>query len=204
MRSYCNELMKDMKIAVDNFPFESKSAYSNLMAQTYYFTSHSVRLLGLALSRTSVNQVDLFNYFTHQIEEENNHEKLALTDLKFLGGSLSEYPELPICRMMWETQYYKLEHIGAPTLLGYILVLESIAVYFAEDIAIKAEVLAKEKSVNRFMKVHGNEDGDHVDHGFKVLDKFGVGHEKSVEENMSQTAWAYQNMLNFIALSHSD
>ena len=198
MRDYCHQLMKNIETALQAFPFDSKEAYGNLMAQTYYFTSHSVRLLGLALSRTSVNDKEFFKYFSSHIKEEENHEKLALADVNALGFDIKQFPELPICRMLWEPQYYKVNYIGAPVLLGYILVLESVALNFASDMATKAKRLDS-STVNRFMKVHGEEDVAHVAMGFDVLNAMDSSLEKDVKNNMDQTAWGYATMLNLIA-----
>ncbi len=180
--------------AIDEFEWENTDFYARYLAQTYFYTSHSVRLLGLALSRTEVSEKGLFEYFSSHIGAEINHEKLALSDLRNLGQDLEDHKESVYCRMLWESQYYKVEYECSLSLLGYILFLEILAIKRASVICKRA---AGEESTN-FMKVHGEEDISHVEVAINKIEEFDGNKIEKVLSNMKQTCAAYVAMLESI------
>lgn len=189
---------------VDRFPWQNRRLYGNYLAQTYYYTSHSVRLLGLMLSKTPVENGALYNYLVRHIKEENHHEQLALSDLRDLGFGIEEFPELDATRMLWEPQYYKISEIGVPAAFGYVMMLELLAVERAPWIASQVEGLANSGKCNRFMEVHGKEDVSHVERGFTQMESFEAAFHEPIRKNMSQTAAAFGFMLDIIGALNAD
>jgi hypothetical protein len=144
-----------------SFPWEDAYAYGLYLAQTYYYVCHSTRLLAVAAGRMSHADVAFHRRFLEHAAEEKGHEMMALKDLQNLGFSLEDFPELSETRMFWETQYYKIEHCDPLSVMGYILVLEAIACQECPWIKGEVEKFHPAKC-NTFVRVHGEEDPEHV------------------------------------------
>lgn len=197
-QQFSRQLLDDMVEKVDRFPWRNQRAYGNYLAQTYYYTSHSVRLLGLMLAKTPVENAGLYDYLVRHIKEENHHEQLALSDLHDLGFDIKEFPELGATRMLWEPQYYKISEIGVPVAFGYIMMLELLAVERASWIASQVKGLGGSGKCNRFMEVHGKEDVAHIERGFIQMQSLEASFHEPIKKNMSQTAVACGLMLSTI------
>ena len=160
-----------------------REVYKQFVSQVYYFVSHSTRMLAAAMSETSNEKY--YDRLVAHIKEEDKHEKLALMDLKQLGGKLADYPEAGITRSMWESQFYKISK--SPTsLLGYILALELIAVEVYPDVRPLLEKTYSLKCLN-FIRVHSDEDPDHVVKAMQQLDMLAGEEQRLAVENFEQT-----------------
>lgn len=197
-KEFSRPLLNQLVTSIDHFPWNNRHAYANLMAQTYYYTSHSVQLLGLMVSKTPVENAVMYDYLIRHIKEENHHEQLALADLNDLGYAIEDFPELDICRMLWEPQFYKINEIGTPVVFGYIMMLELLAVERAPMIASLTADLVSSGKCNRFMDVHGKEDIKHVERGFEQMENLEPKFHSAIKNNMTQTSYAYRQMLETI------
>lgn len=168
---------------VTNAPWESEEFYRTYLSQIYYFVSWSTRMLAAAASVTGSS-----GYYARLIEhlkEESGHEKMALADLKAMGGSISDYEELGVTRALWEPQFYKVQR--TPTaLLGYIIALEMVAVKVYPDLMTKLESRYGRKAVT-FVRVHGTEDPDHVDKAVEQIAMLPPSEQAAVIANFEQT-----------------
>ena len=116
-----------MSEGIRNYPWENKRAYAEFLAQTYYYICHSTRLLAASAARFSQEDQGMHKRFLLHTDEENSHELLALRDLQKLGFSIKDFPEMAQTRILYEVQYYKVEHCDPAALMGYILALETLA-----------------------------------------------------------------------------
>lgn len=183
-----------MAQAIRAFPWKDKRAYGMYLAQTYYYVCHSVRLLAVAAGRMSMQDNAYHKRFLTHIREENGHEVMALKDLERLGYTLEDFPELPETRMFWETQYYKIEHVDPLSVMGYILALEAIA---CEQCPWIVSELKKHlpDDPHTFMKVHGEEDPDHVTKAVEQVNSLPPERQIHVYANLEQTAVGLSNIL---------
>jgi thiaminase len=174
--------------------WENKDTYACYLAQTYYYVAHSTRLLASAASRFSQEEAHFHRRFLKHCQEENSHEILAKNDLEKLGYKLSDFPELEETRMFYEAQYYKVEHLDPISLLGYILPLEIIACTECPKLYHFVRNIWGEKCAS-FLKVHGEEDPDHVDKALELLNSLSPSRLKIIEENFKQTVKAFSMLL---------
>src|SRR3712207_1317678 len=107
MRGLFDEGMAIAGKAVEAYPWKHKASYANALAQTYYYVSHSTRLLAVSASRFALEDEALHRRFAAHMVEEKSHHLLAAHDLKVLGHSLTDFPELPATHAFYESQYYK-------------------------------------------------------------------------------------------------
>lgn len=128
MKDIYKKQVNEIQSSIQNFPWENEKSYANFLAQTYYFVSHSTKLLQVSCDHFGERHKEQHERFKEHISEENGHEKIAEVDLKNLGYRVSDFVETSQTRFLYEPQYYKNEHISPLALLGYILFLEGISV----------------------------------------------------------------------------
>jgi hypothetical protein len=199
MKAVLTECDRRLGHAIAQFPWTDRRAYAEWLAQTYYYVRHSTRLLAAAAARFAFGKRDaaFHQRFSAHMGEEKNHEILCVQDLKCLGFNLEEIRERSSVRMLYEPQYYKIEHQGPIALFGYILPLEVVGPSSGKKLL---EPLARahgDKSVS-FLKLHAAEDVRHLDKALELLDGLAEPERELIEQNMWQTTYAYGGMLEDI------
>jgi hypothetical protein len=183
--------------SVRQFPWADRRPYADWLAQTYYYVHHSTRLLAASAAHFPVDERGdaLHHRFGKHIAEEKKHEKLCVHDLRILGFSVSDFPERHSTRMFYEPQYFKIEHRDPTALFGYILVLEVLGA--VGDGRAMMETLSRAHGANSFsfVKLHCEEDPDHIEKGFAMVEGCTAAQLALIEENAWQTAHAYAALL---------
>lgn len=177
------------------FDLNNKYAYANFLAQTYYYVSHSTRLLAFAAGMYKGDEEKLFRRYIKHISEEASHEILALKDLEELGFTIEQFHELPETKNLWEAQYYKVLHTDPTSFMGYILALEAFACNYFPGFLVKLQEAYGSKAV-RFVKVHAEEDPDHVTKAYEFIESLSDNRKDEIAKNVLQTAKSYSYMLN--------
>jgi pyrroloquinoline quinone (PQQ) biosynthesis protein C len=195
----------DVAEALECFPWESKQAYAGWLAQTYFYVRHSTRLLAAAAARFGMdNRSNAFHVrFGAHIGEERSHEKLTLHDLAQLGVAADTLCELNSTRMFYETQYYKIEHIGPYAIYGYILMLEATGPVCGDAI-VERVTRAFGPRCATFLKLHAAEDVDHVQRALELVEQLDKSTHEVVLQNLHQSGQAYRLMLGEITASIRD
>ncbi len=185
--------------SLEDFPWDSKLAYAEFLAQTYYYIRHSTRLLAASASRFSQEDQAMHKRFMKHSDEENSHELLAVRDLQKLGFKLADFRELPQTRSFYEVQYCKIEHCDPAALLGYILALEVTATHLA-PIQKKLTGLYGKECV-KLIQVHSDEDPDHVEKALKSISALGEQRVNDIQINIEQSAILYAQMIEAVKAS---
>lgn len=149
--------------------WEQKEVYADYLAQTYHYVCYSTRLLAFGAGCMRLEDNKFFKRYTEHLREEASHEKLAQRDLENLGFSLNDFPELAQTKALYESQFYKILHQDPLALMGYVLLLEAVAVQECPGLTNKITELYGPKTVS-FVRLHGEEDPDHVEKAMKTLD----------------------------------
>lgn len=180
----------------EQFPWHVRDAYGDWLAQTYYYVSHSTRLLASAAARFALDGRGnaLHQRFGKHIAEEDRHELLALHDLETLGFSIDQFRERDATRMFYEPQYYKVEHQDPLALFGYILPLEAIAVSKGKWLLERVDALYG-RGAGSFLRVHAAEDVEHLEKAFAALDGITAEQSRLIETNLRQSTQAYLGIL---------
>lgn len=183
--------------AIDNFDFCQSQIYAQFLAQTYYFVSHSTRLLALAAARFPIEQEELHHRFIQHISEEKGHHLIALKDLENLGYDIHTLPELYSTRLLYEPQYYKCAFLDPTAFFGYILALEGIASIRGRSLypAI-TEKYGNDKCT--FIYIHAKDDQGHLESAFLYLTKLTESQLDLVKINFIQSCHAYRLFLEEI------
>ncbi len=181
-------------------PFDQKRYYGNWLAQHYYYIRHTTRLLALAASKLDPSS-PLHRRFLEHAAEEQGHEKMILNDLRTLGFSVEDFPEYPATAQMYQAQYFLVEYVSPLSLLGYPLYLESLSCRFGPHIYSLTQSSYGEKASN-FIRVHAEQDEDHISSLHKILAGLGPEDYKQVAWSLKQTAYSYQGILKEIKAAH--
>jgi hypothetical protein len=199
VKAVLQECVDALRAEIDRFPWTERAAYADWLAQTYYYVSHSTRLLASAAARFGLDTAGsaLHNRFAAHMGEEKKHELLALHDIKHLGYSIDRLPERPAARMFFEPQYFKIEHQSPMAIFGYIMPLEAAGPLLGRGVV--ADVTkAFGASAATFLKLHVNEDVDHLEKAFRMLESASSADRSFIEQNMRQTTFAYRTLLQDI------
>lgn len=183
--------------SIDRLDIKSERIYGNFLAQTYYYVSHSTRLLAFAAGLLKPIDEKTFRRFIKHISEESSHEILAEKDLNDLSLSPIEFRHMEETRCLWETQYYKIMHESPLAFMGYILALEAFACEYFPALLEKLEAHYGGKAI-KFVKLHAEEDPDHVEKAIQVIESLDQASQELVLINLHQTAKMYTNMINEI------
>jgi len=197
MRLNYQKEKSEMIECLKQFPWDSKRAVGDYLAQTYYYVRHSEKFLALAAGLMDDGDRKYQKRFLQHLSEENAHDLMVKKDLENLGYFLEDFPERAETRMFWETQYFKIEHEDPMILMGYILLLEDVA---SEVCSFLAEKICQHhsKKASTFLRVHGEEDPHHVTEALGVIDSLSEVRQKLVYANLLQSQKAYQRMIQAI------
>lgn len=175
-------------------PFENQEFYKEWLAQTYYFVRFSTPMLALSAGR-AVSQREYHYRCIAHLAEEKGHERMLLNDLKQFGSNIADFEELPAASALYQTQFYWIEHVGPTSFLGYILLLEGIAVLAGKEIMEKVASLPG----TSFLKVHAEEDPDHLEKAFDAIEKLSTPEQAQVLKNLHSSAHHYKSLIAMVA-----
>ena len=191
-----DELMGLSLDVVDSIQWENNGVYTNWLAQTFFYARYTTRIIALASANLNINDIDTHKSFLKHLREENGHEKIAISDLKKMGKDITQFTPNEITNHLYQSQWFWISQCPM-SVYGYFLYLEGIAIVHGPRIH---ERLSKKfpKDSIKYFAVHVEEDVDHVEKHFSLLqerEKFEVD---MINENMEQTAKTYLSFLKQI------
>lgn len=198
LEKICQPYVDLMGKTLEETAFEDKKVYANFLAQTFFYVSHSTRFLAFAAGLMKLEDRKYFQRFIKHISEESGHELMALKDLNKLGFEISEFKESSETRMLWETQYYKIQHLDPMSLMGYIIPLEMMSAQYFPKVLERVNS-AHTNTCTSFVRVHAEEDQSHIVKAFDVVEDLAIDRQKVVIDNVFQTAVAYSNWLESLS-----
>jgi hypothetical protein len=189
--------MISFKESMVAFPWEDKNSYAQWLAHSYFYVSHSTRLLAMAASRCELTQHSIHKRFIDHLAEEQGHEKLAISDLRKLGFEIDKFREMSETALFYQNQYYWLGFHGALPFLGWILALEGGAVHTCG--LAYARVLGSHGAASGlFLKIHAEEDIDHLDKVMNQIEGLPAASLQLIEKNLGQSCHLYMSALKKI------
>ncbi len=202
LRQCFTKAMARAKNEIDDFPWENKQAYALWLNQTYYFVQRSTRIIALAGSRFSLEQNEFHDRFIGHAREEKGHEKLLLNDLKQLDINQKELKVFSSTKAFFQMQIYWIEHVSPMSFFGYILMLEGLAISHAPTVIERLNKSFGPKPLS-FLKVHAEEDEDHLEKALGLVNIISKEEESRVIENLEMCADLYFQFMRDIKLEIS-
>lgn len=175
-------------------PWEDPAFYSQWLAQTTYFVSHSSRLLALCAAHCPMEKQNFHLRFLAHAAEEKGHEKMAQKDLSQLGYSLHDLPELSSTQSFYQPQYYWIQYKSPLAFLGYIFCLELLAKEVGPFIY-KKVLDSYGGKAQLFIRVHAEEDEDHVEKAVELLQLLNEEEQQYALANLQQSCQNYEQIL---------
>ncbi|PSW20225.1 hypothetical protein C9I98_09220 [Photobacterium sanctipauli] len=188
-----NQVVSSMVEAIEQFDLCDSKRYKHWLAQTYFYTSHSVTLLDL-FSQAASDESIKRRWSTHSTEEQG-HENLALADLKSMGGNIDTYIELPSTRALYFNQIAIAKSTNGVGNLGWAIALEGLAANVSKEYVENILKIHGEKSTS-FIQVHIEADPDQIDKALRLANS--VNEQQSIIQNLTMTGNQYIAMLNDI------
>jgi hypothetical protein len=186
--------IKNLCEEFDRVDWSDKRIYAAYCAQIYYYVRHSTRLLGLGAGLMPLADQPAHQRFGAHILEEKNHELLALRDCEALGFRVTDFPELPATKAFYQTQYQMVLMKTPWALLGYILMLEGLAINKCGEFYEHVTKLHGPKCAS-FMKVHGEEDEDHFPQALKLIESRSPQEREAILESAEMSTYLHRMML---------
>ncbi len=183
--------------SLKKFDYKDKEKYAQFLAQTFHYVSHSTRLLAFAAGVMPLDNTQYFRRYVDHISEEKGHENIAKKDLELFGFDMAKFPELSCTKMFWEPQYFKIQHQDPIALMGYIIALEVFSAQCFPAFYKDLQATYDEK-VLRFVKIHAEEDQDHIVKAIDLVKNLSEDRMKLVVDNIHQTGFGYSLMLDSI------
>lgn len=191
--------MAQAKEAFESFPWEDPKAYSLWLKQTHYFVENSTRLIALAGSRFPLELNHLHRRFLKHCSEEVGHEVLPIRDVNSLGLDFAALKVFPETKALYQSQYYWIERVNPISFFGYILFLEGLAVHRGKEVFSRVNK-AHGPNKHSFLKVHSEEDEDHLEKAFDAVKNISDLEAKLICDNLEMTGYFYISFLKQISL----
>ena len=196
MKESVKELVNDCGRLISEINLENTEVYCEYLAQTYFFATHTVRLLSYAASKMRDSDRAFQKRFIEHCQEEADHDLILIADLKKFNKEITDFEELPEIGLMWQSQYHLIDE-DPLIFMGYIIALEEIAANFGT--AACEKVKSFHGKGYQFLKVHGEEDVDHIEHAYNVISQLDDVRKKKILKNAEQTFFAYNSMVFSLA-----
>lgn len=196
MRKRLEAAIRKSAKSVGDMDFRNQALYEAWLAQAYFFVRHSTPILALSCGLSIENRPYHLRCISH-LGEEKGHDRLLLNDLKALGSSIDLFEELSSTRAFYQTQYYWIEHMNPVSFLGYILLLEGIAVRCG------AQKLKEVEGYSgcSFIKLHAEEDSAHLSQAMAQIETMSEKDRRDIVANAEQSSDLYDLMMTEIAKS---
>jgi hypothetical protein len=182
----------------ESFPWENTEAYVSWLAQTLEYASYATRILALTGGHFPLHQTALAARFFQHATEEKGHDKLLFSDAKALGYELANIPLLAEAEAFHKSLYFWIYQGRPAVIMGWILLLEGFAIRRGPAIYARAEKAYGRKPTS-YLRVHTEEDPDHVDKAFEVLSIFSESELKDVAHGLELYASLYANIYKAIS-----
>ncbi len=189
---------------IETLDWSDPKIYGNWLAQTAYYVSHSTRVLAAAAARFGVDQDDTHVQLVKHATAEKRHERIAISDLKALGMTMEDFPELTSTKSLYRNTYFLIEHTTPMTIFGYIAVLELLSLK-SGPMVLKTAQKAFGKASSHYLTLHTEDDVEHIDAYKSFLESLNKSEKAAVEEAILGTADNYcrlvEDIQNFKAQS---
>jgi hypothetical protein len=114
-----------------------------------------------------------------------------------MNFELEKLEELPETSVLYQTQYYFIQHENPASHWAYAYLLEGLAAGKIPIILARVEG-AHSTRASGFLRVHMDEDQGHFERGLTLVDGLNEAERESFGRNLRQCAYFYPKMLEHI------
>lgn len=191
------ESIQTLEVAANKLNWENPEVYKIYLSQTYFYVRYITRIIARAASHCTPDQSDLFNMLTHGLQEEANHDQLAIKDLLGFSSKPTDYPELPATTNYYKSLFKAIEEDGPAALLGFSVTLEGLGAEGAHQILSRV-IKAYGADRAHFLRVHVEADQDHFRDGMLSLNYLSPQEQQVVEKYVQKSTGLFLNFIKSI------
>jgi len=198
MSQFKTKLEKSVNVLTEsavNRPWEVKEWYAEYLAQTFYYITHTTKLLKFASEHAK--NPELRECLLHHVKEENGHEHWAAKDLKNLGYDLKSFPESKLTQGLYGQIYDGIKKHGPAPIIGYAMALEGMSANACPKVAPILIEKYGEKCAS-FIKNHAVIDQEHAKEGVNILAFFNDMDMAVIADYIDLSTKAYVEFLDSI------
>jgi len=151
-----------------SYPWEDKAVYSQWLSATFEYAVQSTRILALTAGFLPTDKTLHSNRFIAHAAEEKNHDKLLLADAKYLAFDLAGTSPSPEAEAFHKSLYFWIFNGRPMVIYGWILALEGFAVRHGGEVYSRCRKAHGDRAC-AFLKVHSEEDDDHLTKAFEAV-----------------------------------
>lgn len=193
MRNQLTECTHDLVKTIHRIDFADPDQYCWWLSQAYYFVRHSTPMLALSAG-LAVEHPSYHRRCIEHLAEEKGHDQMLLNDLKAMGKTIQQYPELAGTQAFYQTQYYWIEHKSPLSFLGYIAILEGSSVFAGKPVLEKV----RHHRGHSFLRVHAEDDVSHLEKAFKAIESLPEREQQLIVTNARMAVDLYDMMVSQI------
>lgn len=187
------EANRKVQATVEAFPWENQEAYLGWLAQTLEYVTYTTRILALTGAHFPLDKTSIASRFIQHATEEKGHDKLLHRDAAALGMDLSKIPVSPEAEAFHKSVYFWIYQGQPAVVMGWVIFLEGFAVRNGKKLHERAEAGHGKKAVS-FLKVHTQEDPEHLEMAFKTLEAFSEKELEDVAHGIELYGKLYENV----------
>lgn len=189
-----DQCMKEFGEEFFSYPWSNQDFYAGWLAQTFHFVKRSTRLLSFAAGSADLDEELLHQRFAAHLGEETGHERMAERDLKSMGYDVHQMPWFTATKEFYDIQFDVAYSKGPSATMGFLLFLEGIASCHGPELLKKVSSFGPEATL--FLKVHAEEDQDHIDSAFSLVESLPKEKLPGVYENLMVARRTYKAILD--------
>lgn len=194
IKAFTQSRLDHVVATITGMDWERKEVYGDFLAQVYFYVSHTTRILAAAGSRFALDRQDIHQSCLKHAAEEKSHELLSFNDLKAIGYSPKDFPELPSTKSLYRSAYYLIEHVNPIAIVGYAYFLECLTVAGGPQVLDRVDAKYGKKA-SRHLTVHVKEDPGHIEAVEKMLAAVPEFDSEALKESITTVAAAFEGML---------
>jgi heme oxygenase len=180
------------------YPWESRRAYAEWLAQTYFYVRRVSHVLAAAAARTHIDNGALHEHLLSAIGEEGEHAIMLLNDLADLNFRIDQFSEHPLTTAYYQTLFYMIDYEGPSAILGYFAVLEGLAGAKGRGIHDIVSSSFGGRAIS-FLHEHIVADAEHYPRFFEVIDRMVEPELQVIRKSATLSGAIYRYMLRTIA-----
>jgi pyrroloquinoline quinone (PQQ) biosynthesis protein C len=149
--------------------------YKGFLRETYHNAAHNPKNMALFIAHLRSDRPDLEAKFLKHTAMEIGHDRMALDDLKLLGGDAEEARTgrpLPTTEALAAFIVFQIQHRNPLAYLGYLYHLEELPVHFGKAAMASMGAIGIPVEATTFLQEHAEADPIHVKWNREYLEGF--------------------------------
>lgn len=184
-----------IQIIIEKMDWTNPYIYSEWLAQTYFYTCHSARIIA-SIKNKPASITAAADRYLEIFAEEKNYELKATQDLKNLGRDIKEFSQLTSTQAFFQSQLYWIDSIGSTPVLGYFFLIEHLGIQCSSIMINK--LLPHYPNSLSYLRSQSEDSKQKYEEFDDLIKKFDPQESSIIIENLKMSAHMYISILEGI------